>query len=86
MHHGLEQMGVTGNDAIVESTRQAPRWAAIEMSERTEVHHGRDIAILAYYAYAHLNSGTAYRAVCTSAYIREDDEWQIAQHQQTLLG
>lgn len=78
--------GILRNDAIVESIRQAPRWSDVELLDRAEVHHGRDIAVLAYRAHGERITGPAYEAVCTSTYIRENDKWRIAQHQQTPLS
>lgn len=78
-------MGIIADSAIVEAIRKAPRWSDVVMSSQTLVEPVGDVAIIAYIAQGERNGETAYRALCTSTYVKADGQWAIAQHQQTPL-
>lgn len=76
-------MGIMLRNDIVASLRQAPRWVAVTMRDKVEICHGPGTVVLAYRACGERDSGVTYEALCTSTYIRENEVWRIAQHQQT---
>jgi hypothetical protein len=74
--------GIMQRDDILESLRNAPRWSDVELSERSESFRD-EVAILAYRAVGEREDDAPYKALCTSTYVREGNEWRLAQHQQT---
>lgn len=78
-------MGIIADGAIVETIRNAPRWSDVIMSSQTLVEPADGVAIIAYSAQGERDGETAYRALCTSTYVKAEGRWAIAQHQQTPL-
>ncbi len=76
--------GIMKRDAILRSIERAPRWTAVEMSDRQTSFPTEGVGVLAYRARSE-REGSIYEAVCTSVYILRDDRWSMVQHQQTPL-
>lgn len=78
-----EPVGIIEGEAIVESLSQMPRWATVEMSQRTFSTIGGGVVVLAYRAEAARDGADTYRALCSSTYAKQDGEWRLVQHQHT---
>lgn len=76
-------MGVMDRDAILGALRDAPRWAEVDMTEKTQAVQAENVVVIAYRARANRPGAEPYEAICTSTYVRVDGHWLIAQHQQT---
>jgi hypothetical protein len=79
------ERGLLDRAATMDASRSAPRWSRVEMLERRDMRPRADIIVLAYRAEATREDGDAYRAWCSSVYMRERDGWRLALHQQTPL-
>ncbi|WP_363797390.1 nuclear transport factor 2 family protein [Lysobacter firmicutimachus] len=75
-----------GREAVLAGLRAAPRWAAVELEQRTLERAGPDIAVLAYRALASRPGEPPYRAYCSSTYRRDGRDWSLIQHQQTPIA
>ena len=91
MHlHGQARMilpgvGILDRASILQSLREAPRWADIRMHDRAFVETG-GFVFLAYAATAQREGEQPYRAVCGSAYLCDRDAWVMITHQQTPVS
>lgn len=79
------ERGLLDRAATMDAIRSAPRWSRVEMLERRDMRPRADIIVLAYRAEGTREDGDAYRAWCSSVYVRERDGWRLALHQQTPL-
>jgi hypothetical protein len=75
--------GILRGQAILDGLAAAPRWESVAIEAPTIARPGPDCAVLAYRATARRTGGPAYRAFCSSTYIRRDGAWRIVQHQHT---
>jgi hypothetical protein len=82
MHHGVRAPAgiITGPD-IARSLKDAPRKAAVEMTNQHVRRSSPDVLVLAHKATR--EGADPYAAYCTSTYRRESDRWRLIQHQQT---
>ena len=62
----------------------AQRWRSIVMSERY-LSSQDDIAVLAYRVSAERSGEPIYEALCTSTYLKDDDNWVRLSHKQTSV-
>ena len=76
-------MGLMQGEAIMESLKAAPRWSRVEMRDKRLQETG-DCAVLAYHAHGTRDGDAPYEALCTSTWIRREDEWKLIQHQQCM--
>ena len=60
-----------------------PGWDSVGMSDR-RMAESEDCVVLGYAATARRPDGSDYAAFCTSTWVRQGDDWQIVQHQQTV--
>ncbi|MGA0615312.1 DUF4440 domain-containing protein [Paracoccus sp. KR1-242] len=74
--------GILSRRKVVERLGTVPRWQEISMTERAVV-ETNEVCVLAYRATARRSGADAYRALCTTTWIRRDGDWRILQHQQT---
>ena len=80
----LPGIGIIDRTAVLETLRDAPRWAAVEMQAEREATIGTSVAVIAYDATGHRDGSPPYRAACTSTYVLEEHRvWRMVQHQQT---
>ncbi len=79
-------MGVMRAADILESLKGAPRWASVEMTDRTVGRAGEAVIVLGSTAEGRREGAAPYRAFCTSTYRDEGGTWKLVQHQQTLAG
>ncbi|HET6435471.1 MAG TPA: nuclear transport factor 2 family protein [Xanthomonadaceae bacterium] len=78
--------GVLDRAATLASLGDATRWTGVEFEARRVLAPAPGIALLVYRARAQRGGeAAAYRADCSSVYVREDDAWRLALHQQTPL-
>jgi hypothetical protein len=78
-----EPVGILAGEAILDSVGGAPRWRQVNFRGPVLRRGGTEAAVLAYRAEAERADGTAYRALCSSSYIRDAGDWWLVQHQQT---
>jgi hypothetical protein len=74
-------MVIDDRSEVVRSMDGTP-WSAFELSDLRVLPLGPDAAVVAYRATA-TREGTTYEALFTSTYVREDQQWHLAVHQQT---
>jgi len=60
----------------------AQRWRSVVLTERY-FKQEKDIAILAYHVSAERDDEPIYEGLCTSTYLKDDEQWQRLTHQQT---
>lgn len=76
--------GILERDDTVASIREAPRWENVRLTKKHVTRPHVHTAILAYEAQAdQADVDSAYRAVCSSTYVKTPDGWRLALHQQT---
>jgi hypothetical protein len=80
----LPEVGILAAPAILQGLENAPRWDAIEMTERQAVETGPAVVIA--YRGEGRRGAEVYRALCGSAYVGSLAHRQLIQHQQTPLG
>ena len=74
--------GILQGEAIFAALDGAPRWAAVEMTDRSAT-ESEDCIVLAYRARGRRTDGTGHEALCSSTWVRHDGGWRLIQHQQT---
>ena len=74
--------GILQGDAVWREKDIAQRWRSVVMSERYMSSQG-DIAVLAYRISAERSEEPIYEALCTSTYLKDDENWVRLSHQQT---
>ena len=76
--------GVLDRAAMLDALRDAPRWRAVRFVLPYVIALGADAALLVYAVEAvHDADPDAYEALCTSAYRRRANGWELVLHQQT---
>ena len=73
---------LTDRAQILASMRGAP-WSSFELEDPQVVRLTGDSAIVVYGATAQREGAPRYSALISSAYVRRDDGWKLALHQQT---
>jgi hypothetical protein len=68
---------------VIESMRGAP-WSSYELRDMRVLPLGADAAVVAYSGSA-TRGDHEYEALFNSTYVREDDGWRMALHQQTPI-
>jgi hypothetical protein len=79
-------MGVMRSADVLESLRHAPRWASVEMSERSLGRAGEQVIVLGYTAEGRRDGAVPYHCFCTSTYRLDGGRWKLVQHQQTMAA
>jgi len=77
--------GILQGDAIWRERNIAERWRSVVMSERC-ISRQDDIAVLAYRVSAERGGEPIYEALCTSTYLKDDDNWLRLSHQQNPVS
>lgn len=73
-------------DEVIASLRDAPAWAAYEITDERLVELGADAAALIYTARAfRAAGGPPFVGIMTSVYVREAGQWRLALYQQTPM-
>jgi len=80
----LPVVGVLERGAIIDSMAAAAPWASFEIAEPRVIRLGPDAYLLAYRATAQRSGEPVYRALMSTVYVRQEDEWRVAFHQQTV--
>jgi len=74
--------GILQGNGIWREKNVAQRWRSIAISDRyLSIRQG--IAVLAYRVTAERTDEPVYEALCTSAYVKDNDAWLRMSHQQT---
>lgn len=68
----------------VAALQSAPRWQELTIADRAAIETD-EVVVLAYHATARRAGADAYRALCTTTWIRRQADWRILQHQRTAL-
>jgi len=79
-------IGLMRATEVLDSLKQAPRWASVEMLDRSTGHPGDQLVVLGYTATAQRDGREPYRCYCTSTYRYDGEGWMLIQHQQTLAS
>lgn len=79
-------MGVMQATDVVDSVKQAPRWASVEMTGRSVGRASDSVIVLGYTAEGKRDGAEPYRCFCTSTYRADGERWKLVQHQQTVAG
>ena len=79
-------IGVVRAADVLDSLKQAPRWASVEISSRTMGRAGAKVLVLGYTAEGRRDGADPYRCFCTSTYRADGERWRLVQHQQTMAG
>ena len=75
---------LAGGDAVA-AVADTPRWTSVTFSNQRIARPEEGLIVVAYHIKAN-RGDKGYTAYCTSTYRRRDhDDWQVVQHQQTLL-
>ncbi|HYG49107.1 MAG TPA: DUF4440 domain-containing protein [Allosphingosinicella sp.] len=75
---------VMGGEDAIAAVADSPRWSEVEL-RGLRISRPRDGLIVLAYEAAARRGDQAYRAYCTSTYLRlGPDEWRVVQHQQTV--
>lgn len=73
--------GVMSREDIA-NTAEEGRWRDVEITPKGFVELGEDAAVIGYACRATRKDGAPHAALVTSAYVRRDDGWKLASHQQ----
>jgi|GEM_PF-1218735 len=73
--------GLLQGDDVLAALNAGPRWSRVRVSDRHLV-ETEDCVVLAYRASATGPNGD-HEALCSSTWVRQKDDWQLIQHQQT---
>ncbi len=76
---------VLSADELAGTVASGPRWRDLEIEVKGLIQPLDDVAILTYEASALRGEDERYRALVSSAYVKRDDSWKLAFHQQTPL-
>jgi hypothetical protein len=77
-------IGVMTGSGVMESLKNAPRWASVHMSERVAARAWSSVIVLGYKAEGRRPGAEPYLVFCTSTYRADGSTWRLVQHQQTL--
>jgi hypothetical protein len=77
--------GIMDRDAILAVVASASPWVKLELTDVHVLELRRETAVIAYRAAAARAEGQVYNAFASSVYVREDDAWKLAVHQQTPI-
>lgn len=76
--------GILDRSGVIAALQSVPRWQEITMTDRATVETD-EVCLLAYRATLRRARADAFRALCTTTWIRRAGDWRIIQHQQTPL-
>lgn len=79
-----EMAGTWTREQVVASVEEGPRWRDLEMDVQGWIEPAEDIVLVTYRARA-TRGDDHYHALVSSGYVRRDDAWKLAFHQQTPL-
>ncbi|WP_447775895.1 nuclear transport factor 2 family protein [Variovorax boronicumulans] len=75
--------GVLDRAATLDSIQSGSRWVHANFEKRELLRPTDRVALLVYSATASRHEGVAYRALCSSTYVKQGDAWLLALHHQT---
>lgn len=75
--------GVLSREEAIEAMESAPPWARFEMRDPRVVVLTQDSGVVVYSVVAQREGQEPYSAVVSSTFVREDETWKLAFHQQT---
>jgi hypothetical protein len=79
-----QPVGMMGRAQILASIEPDKRWRRVEFANQHLVAPAEGTAVLIYAAAADRGiAGSAYRAQCSSVYVRSGGRWQLVAHHQT---
>lgn len=74
--------GILQGEGLWGESEVARRWRSVVMSDRYLSVHD-EIAVMAYRVSAERADEPIYEALCTSTYLKDEDDWRRMAHQQT---
>jgi ketosteroid isomerase-like protein len=78
--------GVLDRDAVLDSLGDGDRWRTLDVHDERVLKVDDDVVQVVYEADAERAAdGSAYRALASSTYRRDGDDWLLVSHQQTPL-
>ncbi len=80
-----QMAGVMTRDQVAGTVEGAPRWRDLSIVPVGLIRPVDGVAILTYRASATREGAGRYEALISSAYVRREDAWKMAFHQQTPL-
>lgn len=78
-----EMAGVMSRESVVATVTEDRRWSDLMVEEQGFLQLDDGTAVLTYHARAKRADGELYSALVSSAYVKRDDSWKLAFHQQT---
>lgn len=69
-------------ERVISTLADLPRWQEVTLTERASIMTD-EVGVLAYKVTARRSGAEAYRAYCTTTWIRRAADWHILQHQQS---
>ncbi|MDP9877321.1 hypothetical protein J2W25_001628 [Variovorax boronicumulans] len=76
-------VGVLDRAATLKAIASGSRWVHANFEKRQLLRPTDAVALLVYSVVASRHEGAAYRALCSSTYVRQGDAWLLALHHQT---
>lgn len=78
-------VGILKGEEILDGLKAAPRWASVEMEEKSEL-LSEGTLVLAYRATGKREGEAPYVAFCSSTYVHRGEVWKLISHQQTPVA
>jgi hypothetical protein len=78
-----EPVGVLRKERTIETVAAGPRWVEVTFDETRVARLTEDAVMLIYRVTGRRAGGKTYGALASSVYVRQDDVWRLAFHQQT---
>jgi hypothetical protein len=75
--------GILGRRQSLEAIASASPWSRYQMTDAQVVRLGPDAAVVVYAVRAQREAQTEFTAVISSTFVRRDEKWQLAFHQQS---
>jgi hypothetical protein len=78
--------GVMKKEDIAQMVKKdPPNWSDLKFEEKGIIEPAKGVAVLSYQASGKRGSGSRYKAMVSSGYVKRGGEWKMAFHQQTPL-
>ena len=77
------EFGVLSREEALATMQAAPPWARYHLTEPKVIRLSDESALLVYHATAQRTGQEPYTARMTTGFVRRDNQWQTAFHQQT---
>lgn len=75
--------GVIDRSQVIDAIEAAAPWSYYKLTHPSVVGLGDDAAVVAYHVTAQRSGEPKFAAIVASTFVRRDDRWQLAFHQQS---